>query len=237
MAVTPEQFFGKIGVKNGLFTQAQLDECFRIQRERHSHTGIKEPLSYIMFECKLLTNDQAKDLLQEFKYSCLRRDDKEIADIAVGRGYLTREEIDMALKYQRKLFREGVGIFQLGEILISREILSPEQVFELHCELWSRRHKGKPLPPNAREALESQRRRARQAAEGMDAIEELDGVLEFAEDDEIGATSTTDLKPAGEKDVQAMRDPSAGFKVCSECGYKSPHVATLCYGCGEPLGK
>jgi hypothetical protein len=231
MALTPEQFFGKIAVKNGIIQQDQLDACFRLQQQRLSRTGVKEPLSFILYEKKLVTHEQAKDLLLEFKYSCLRRDDKELAAIAVDKGYLTQDEIQIALKYQRKLFREGVGVFQLGEILISKEIMTAGKVFELSCELWMRRNPGKPLPPSAAEQL------ANTETEELPSYTPGDAAESVPQTPSTLKASDSGIMPAVGTEAEKIRQSTGGHRECGICGYKNPSVATLCYGCGEPLAK
>ena len=229
MALTPEQFLGKIAVKNGIVSQEDLDECFRVQARRLRETGVKEPLSFIFYERQLVTHAQAKDLLLEFKYSCLRRDDKALAQIAVEKGYLDDGEIAIALKYQRKLFREGIGVFQLGEILISKEILSADKVFELACELWMRRNPGKPLPPSAQEALAGKE------------TEELPSYTGPTDGQPVPQTpsprkaSDSGIMQAVGTEAEKIRTSSGQQRQCAVCGYKNPAVATICYGCGEPL--
>ncbi|MGE3852745.1 MAG: hypothetical protein AB7K09_13465 [Planctomycetota bacterium] len=229
-ALTPEQFLGKIAVKNGVLSQEDLDACFRVQDQRLRQTGVKEPLTFILYERKLITHAEAKDLLLEFKYSCLRRDDKELATIAVDKGYLTEDEITIALKYQRKLFREGIGVFQLGEILISKEILAADKVFELACELWMRRNPGKPLPPSALETLAGT-----ETEELPSYTPPEDGQQAVPPTPAPRKASDSGIMPAVGTEAQKIKDSGGVARVCAVCGYKNPAVATLCYGCGEPL--
>lgn len=205
MALTPEQFFGKIGVKNGVFSQEQLDDCFRLQRQVFLETGEREALSYILMDKGYMTHEQSRDLLQEFKYSCMRKDDKEIAEIALELSKLTAEQVQSALSFQRKLFRGGVGIFQLGEILISRNYLTPDEVYELHCFLYLKRHPGAKLPAQPGSMPQPQ-----------------------------GAESETHVRAVTDKEVEVIENRTS-FKTCQACDYKNPGVATLCYNCGESL--
>ena len=207
MALTAEQFYGKIGVNKGIFTQDQLNECFLIQHQQYQKTGHREPLSYILQQKKLITREQMHKLLQEFKYSCMRRDDKKIAEIIKDKQYLTDEEVEIALKFQRKLYRNGVGLFQLGEILISKNILSEEKVYEILCEHWLREHPGNELPEHAR----------------MQILVEEDSDYEFE--------STSSIEVSKIQDSEGK----SGYKVCEICGSENPLTANYCHGCSERL--
>ena len=221
MAITPEQFFGLIAVKNGVLTEAQLQECFRLQAKRFRATGIHEPLSYLLYELKLATHQQMRDVLQEFKYSCLRKDDRELADVALAEGWLDASQIDAALRKQREMFRGGVGTFQLGEILMANELLTSHQVFQLYCKLWQRRHPNRDLPAAALRTLSESE--ARLSSPSHVAIAPTE------------AESWEEPTRAGDREQPVLRNPRATFRVCPHCGYRNPAVAELCYDCGESL--
>ncbi len=209
MAYTAEQFYGKIGVNKGILTQEQLNECFSIQRQYFQKTGYREPLSYILQQKKLITREQMYKLLQEFKYSCMRRDDKKIAEIIKDKNFLSDEEVEIALKFQRKLFRNGVGLFQLGEILISKEILDEKIVYEILCEHWQHEHPGKELPEHAK----------------MQILVEEDSDYIFE--------STTSVEVSKIQESEGK----SGYKVCEICDCENPLTANFCQGCSERLIK
>ena len=209
MAYTAEQFFGKIGVSKGIFTQKELDECFKIQRERYKINGRREPLSYILQEKKLVTREQMYQILQEFKYSCMRRDDKKVAEIIKEKELLTGAEVEIALKFQRKLFRSGVGLFQLGEILISKEILDEQAVYDVLCEYWLQRNPGKELPEHAKPQK----------------------LVKVADEKRISSATKMQVEKIHESEGKS------GYKVCEICNHENSLDAIYCQGCSERLLK
>jgi len=102
-----------------------------------------------------------------------------------------------------------VGLFQLGEILISKEILSEEKVYEILCEHWLREHPGKELPENAR-------------------IQIL-----VEEDSDYGFESTSSIEVVKIQDSEGK----SGYKVCEICGSENSLTANFCHGCSERLTK
>ena len=232
MAISPEQFYGLIAVKNGFLTKAQLNECFTLQVERLERTGIHEPLSYLLYELGYMDYTQMRDVLHEFKYSCLRKDDKDLARIGLEKGYLNEQIIERVLEKQREMFRAGIGVFQLGEILITNEILTQQQVFELYCELWLRRNPGRELPPAALKALEESRVRTSTAS---DAAVEAEPSAQPGPSKAVDEVAQAEPARVADREQKVMRDPGAGFKICPVCDYRNPAVAEICYGCGESL--
>lgn len=131
-APRPESaLFGAIAVDSEYCTPQQLEECLAVQRAMPRPV----PLGRIMIDRGILTPQQVADIL-EFQADLLEeRDPREVrarhdglfGRLAVRAKLITLPQLAEALDEQHRLRREGVDK-RLGEILVEKDYLHPEQI-------------------------------------------------------------------------------------------------------------
>jgi len=125
MASGNEILFGRIAVHNGLISMGQLDECLGLQRTRAPSRHVGQ----IMIEQGLIDNVQARAIFSAQRRR-LNRDahperaarEKELAELLLAQGAVSRERLERALKSQGAM-RE-LGLYPaLGDILVQQGAL------------------------------------------------------------------------------------------------------------------
>jgi hypothetical protein len=131
MPADEDLLFGKIAVGEGYCTQAQIDECIRIQSYDKSSTALGELL---VFKGYITAAQHARVLeLQKKNFQAMdplarkRKEAQLFGKLAVREGLITEEEVNDCLREQG---REG-ETRTLGEILVAKGYLSIEKVKEL----------------------------------------------------------------------------------------------------------
>ena len=131
MPADEDLLFGKLAVGEGFCTQAQIDECVRIQSYDKSGTALGELL---LFKGHLTSSQHAKVLeLQKKNFQSVdplakkRKEAQLFGKLAVREGLLTEEEANDCLREQG---REG-ETRTLGEIMVAKDYLSVDKVKEL----------------------------------------------------------------------------------------------------------
>ena len=138
-ALSPSaNFFGRVAVLNGLITQAQLDECLRVQ-ERLKGMGLTKRLGEILVEKNYLSQEQLRDLLELQHHRALSGQTMVIraalpesvgarlGDLLLENHLLSKPLLDECLGLQKQL--RGMGVqMRLGDILHQRGYLKPEVV-------------------------------------------------------------------------------------------------------------
>jgi len=130
-----EVLFGKIAVLMGLVTNDQINECAREQ------AGRKKPprLGEMLVEKGFLTSEQRDAVLKVQERNLSRfsaRDsnkalaDNLVGDLAVGRGLVTREQLNECLREQALEESEGRPA-RLGELMVRKGLLSVSQILSL----------------------------------------------------------------------------------------------------------
>ncbi|MBI4577317.1 MAG: hypothetical protein HY722_13745 [Planctomycetes bacterium] len=98
MAEAMGAFFGRIAVKNGLCTEAQVEECLGIQRGAAEHRRIGE----IFVERGYLSAEQVEKVLRAQKRSRALLAESLFGQIAVKEGLITSEQLAEALREQKE---------------------------------------------------------------------------------------------------------------------------------------
>jgi hypothetical protein len=131
MPADEDLLFGKIAVGEGFCTQAQIDECVRMQSYDKSGTALGELL---LFKGHITAPQHATVLeLQKKNLQTLdpvakkRKEAQLFGKLAVREGLLTEEEVNDCLRDQGQ---EG-ELRTLGEIMVAKGYLSVEKVKEL----------------------------------------------------------------------------------------------------------
>ncbi|MFH1137620.1 MAG: FapA family protein [Pseudomonadota bacterium] len=120
------QTFGKLAVKYRFITAEQLAEA--LERTGRQKTGDRRKfLREYLLSQGIVSSKQMKILesIQEMRE--IRTLDRSFGDIAVKNGWVSRENIEAALKDQERLFLEAKQKKLLGDILLDRGLISGEQ--------------------------------------------------------------------------------------------------------------
>jgi len=136
MPANKETLFGRIAVLLGFVTEEDIVEAVGIQEGEPGR-----PLGAILVSEDKLTDDQLAHILevqtrnmQEApSYSSQKKEDILFGKIVVKKNYASSEAVNWALREQALLHREG-AYFKLGELLIYKGYLSPEQIQNILTE-------------------------------------------------------------------------------------------------------
>lgn len=135
MSTNEAHLFGRIAAANGFATREQVEECLEIQRTGTSHRS----LGGIMLEKGYLTQDQLSLILNikrkrarspSRRSAELRAVDRSFGAIVLEEGLVTLIDLEDALLEQQRL--AGLNLhFRLGEILVAKSRLKPEDVLRI----------------------------------------------------------------------------------------------------------
>jgi len=139
MATHDEILFGRIAVLSKFVTEEQIDECIRIQEQRlrenaenHVHLGT------ILVEKGYLSEREKRAILQVQKENLQRREagtnakrqERIFGYLVMRLGYCTEQQVYECVREQARLMRLNL-FFRLGEVFVSKQYLSFEQVEEI----------------------------------------------------------------------------------------------------------
>ncbi len=129
-----EHLFGRIAVACGYVSHEDVDRAVEVQK------SAAEPrhLGYIMLDMGLLDAEQLMTVLavqREHRARIERSQPAEqasatLGELAVGLGWATMQQVHECIEEQAKLERFKL-FFRLGEVMVSRGVLSIQQVQEL----------------------------------------------------------------------------------------------------------
>ena len=135
MPASGELLFGKIALSEGFCTQAQIEECTRLQLQLQSPHQPAPRLGDLLMERGYLTPDQHVRILE------IQRQNLDLVDplvkkkkesvifgkLAIKQGFVTADEVNQCLRLQA----EPGEARSLGEILVSKGFLTAIQVKEI----------------------------------------------------------------------------------------------------------
>ena len=108
---------GEILVREGLISNSQLEDAFRIQ----DRLGIYKPIGQILVDKKAITQRQLNFLLDHYRKRL------KLGDVLLRLGAISDEDLDIALDYQKE-----TGI-RLGEALIELNLLAEKDMRQSLC--------------------------------------------------------------------------------------------------------
>ena len=111
----------EMALKYGTINRQQMDRLLELQ----GATG--RSFAALMHQERMATLYQISliQLLQEF--IVLKQQGEKFGQIAVKRGFATKQQVDLALKKQLKQFREEKRKRMIGDILVESEVITAEQ--------------------------------------------------------------------------------------------------------------
>jgi type IV pilus assembly protein PilB len=108
---------GEILVREGLISNSQLEDAFRIQ----DRLGIYKPIGQILVDKKTITQRQLNFLLDHYRKRL------KLGDVLLRLGAISNEDLEVALDYQKE-----TGI-RLGEALIELNLLTERDMRQSLC--------------------------------------------------------------------------------------------------------
>ena len=118
--------FGKLAVKYKFVSAEQLQEALSIQKKR-KRSGQNLFLGEIMGLLGMISQSQLGFLLLLQKMLETKKLDCRFGEIAVKNAFATNEEVDNALKKQKKIFRKTKTVKLIGDILVDSGVSTVEQ--------------------------------------------------------------------------------------------------------------
>ncbi|MCF8045546.1 MAG: FapA family protein [Desulfarculaceae bacterium] len=117
-------FLGKMALKKGLVTQKELDEAALACKDAEDpETALQD---YFVSE-KIISSENIKRLVMATKAFELRQKDVKFGAIAVNKGYISRNVLDLVLEEQKQQFRQKKEPRLIGDMLVDAGIISKKQ--------------------------------------------------------------------------------------------------------------
>ena len=95
-----DRAFGEIALEKGFVTQEQLDRALGIQAKEDMSEGGHRPIGRILLNEGLITLRQIGSVLRLLDKMFEYNDDITFGDIALEKGFITKDQLDKALKIQ-----------------------------------------------------------------------------------------------------------------------------------------
>lgn len=135
MPASGELLFGKIAVSRGFCTQAQIDECLRLQLQMQTPHQPSPKLGQLLVDRGFLTREQLDQVLALQKQNLdlvdpvvkKRKESVLFGRLVVREGLLPETDVNECLRLQAQPGESR----SLGEIMVAQGKLSAEQVKEL----------------------------------------------------------------------------------------------------------
>lgn len=129
-----EVLFGKIAISCGFITESQLERAVQLQGQEASpkHLGRLLVDTGAMSEEELMTvlAIQRENRSRAEMSPAVRKLGMTLGALAIEKGYCTEEEVHACIREQARLERFNL-FFRLGEVMVSRGVMSIDQVHEL----------------------------------------------------------------------------------------------------------
>jgi uncharacterized protein len=117
--------FGTIIIEDNLATRSEVDRVLEKQLEQFQTTGIRVLIGNLLVDEGALTPEQRDSVLVKQKRLVLNTE--KFGEIAVLKGYLTKEDVDKALLEQNEQKEKGEDADRIGEILVRMSMLTSNQ--------------------------------------------------------------------------------------------------------------
>lgn len=112
---------GELAFQYGTIDRNQLDHILGME----SKTGLSH--TQLMKQENMATEYQISLILLVQDFLILRQEGERFGEIAVEKGFATREDVDKALQKQLQEFRRAKLKLMIGEILVESGVITPEQ--------------------------------------------------------------------------------------------------------------
>ena len=126
-----DKTFGDIALEKGFITKEQLDEALKIQAEEDASKEEHRPIGRILLNEGLITLQQVGDVLKSLDKLYEEETDWTFGDIAIKKGFITKEQLDMALKIQTYEYSSTGTRRSIGRILLNEGLMTLQQIGEV----------------------------------------------------------------------------------------------------------
>ncbi|MBI4576591.1 MAG: STAS domain-containing protein [Planctomycetes bacterium] len=126
MTTPASLLLGRIALRHRFITHGQLEECLRVQEERE-RAGGRTAIGAILRERGYIDDRQLRALLVAQRVSKVKHEDLLFGRIAVRNHFVTPNQVRECLQEQQERLTSTRRLVRIGEIMVRREILSPQQ--------------------------------------------------------------------------------------------------------------
>src|ERR1051325_8327200 len=120
-----EELFVDLAIKAKFLTSSQIDDCRRL---RAKISGNSLSLADIIQKQELLNPDQLRIINVAILFEELRRDDEELAEFIIRKGFLAADKVRECLAVQEVPYLEGSPFPRLEDVLAEKGYLSDRQL-------------------------------------------------------------------------------------------------------------
>ena len=126
-----DRAFGEIALEKGFVTQEQLDRALGIQAKEDMSEGGHRPIGRILLNEGLITLRQIGSVLRLLDKMFEYNDDITFGDIALEKGFITKDQLDKALKIQTYEYSSTGNRRAIGRILLNEGLITLQQIGEV----------------------------------------------------------------------------------------------------------
>jgi hypothetical protein len=128
---TTEKTFGKVALRKGFITKEQLEEALKTQSDEDSSNINHRPIGRILLNKGFITLQQVSEILKSMDKLYEEKIDRNFGDVAIERGFITKDQLELALKIQIDEY-SSTGIRRaIGRILLNEGIITMQQIGEV----------------------------------------------------------------------------------------------------------
>jgi hypothetical protein len=126
-----ENTFGKLALKKGFITKEQLDDALRTQSDEDISNVKHRPIGRILLNKGFITLQQVGEILKSMDKLYEEKIDSSFGDIAIEKGFITKDQLDLALRIQMDEY-SSTGIRRaIGRILLNEGLITLQQIGEV----------------------------------------------------------------------------------------------------------
>ena len=109
-----DKTFGDIALERGFITKEQLDQALKIQTDEDIPEVGHRPIGRILLNEGFITLQQVGEVLKSLDKLHEEDTDKTFGDIALEKGFITKDEFFTRLKLVQAEYNKGKSDFQVG---------------------------------------------------------------------------------------------------------------------------
>jgi len=126
-----DKTFGDIALERGFITQEQLEWALKIQTDEDISEVEHRPIGRILLNEGFISLQQVGEILKSLDKLHEEKTDKTFGDIALEKGFITKDQLEMALKMQTDEFGLTGNRRSIGRILLNEGWITLQQIGEV----------------------------------------------------------------------------------------------------------
>ena len=127
METRSDLLFGQIAVLSGYCSQNQVETCVE-EQEHQKKTGTDPNLGELMLRMGMLDFAQVNTILRMQHFTEVQNNDRKFGRLAVRNGLVSEENIKKCLARQDNLFKMGMPVPRLGEMLLQEGCMTEQEM-------------------------------------------------------------------------------------------------------------